>query len=49
MTDPRSISVREEDGTIVARDEVTGIEARGDNVPTALYTLSEKLEMNLLK
>ena len=45
----RSITVRDEDDTTVASDEATDIEARGDNVPTALYTLSEKLEIELFR
>jgi len=33
----------------VARDEVSGIEAEEENVPIALYTLSEKFVMELLR
>lgn len=50
MDDERSITIRDGDGSYaVARDEPTGIEAHGDNVPAALLTLSEKLEIELLK
>lgn len=48
MTDLRSIEVESEDDNAVARDEATGLEAEGENVPIALYTLSEKLEVELL-
>lgn len=37
------------DDTVVARDESTGIEATGSNVPTALRILSEKLEIDLYR
>ena len=47
--DLRSIEVETEDDDIVARDEASGIEAEEENVPIALYTLSEKLEMELLQ
>ena len=33
----------------MARDEASGIEAEEENVPIALYTLSEKLAMELLR
>lgn len=50
MEDERSILIWENDEShTVAHDERTGIEAHGDNVPTALYTLCEKLEMELLR
>ena len=48
MVGQRSVRIDEDDEYIVAAEEQTGIEARGDNVPTALYTLSEKLEKELL-
>lgn len=49
MSDERTIIVRETaSSTTIARDETTGIEANGNNVPTALYTLAEKLEKELL-
>lgn len=44
----QSIEIEERaDDTVVARDESKGIEAKGNNVPTALQTLSEKLEIDL--
>lgn len=50
MENERSITIRGGGSSFtVARDELTGIEAYGDSVPTALYTLSEKLEIELLK
>lgn len=49
MNDDRSITIETEGRETVARDEATDIEARGSDVPTALYTLSEKLEMELLR
>lgn len=50
MENNRSITIRGGGSSFtVARDELTGIEAYGDSVPTALYTLSEKLEIELLK
>lgn len=50
MDDERVITLRDGDGSsTVSRDKLTGIEALGDTVPTALYTLSEKLERELLK
>lgn len=46
----QSIRIEERaDDAIVARDESTEIEATGDNVPTALQTLSEKLEVDLYR
>ena len=48
MVGQRSVRIDEDDEYIVAAEEQTGIEAWGDNVPTALYTLSEKLEKELL-
>lgn len=48
MSQPIRIEERADDA-VVARDESTGIEAKGNNVPTALQTLSEKLEIDLYR
>jgi len=48
MPKERSIEVRiRDDGRIVAVDEVTGISGSGTNMPVALCTLSQKMEMEL--
>lgn len=44
----QSIEITErDDGVVVAKHNSTEIQARGNNVPTALQTLSEKLEVDL--
>lgn len=49
MVGQRSVRIEEDDEYVVAVEEQTGIEARGDNVPTALYALSEKLEKEFMQ
>lgn len=37
-----------DEAAVIATDETTGIRARGDSVPTALTTLAQKLEIELV-
>ena len=49
MDAPTTVSVEERERETVVRGEARDIEAEGDNPPIALYTLSEKLEVELLE
>jgi hypothetical protein len=46
---PTTVSVEKRERETVVRGEARGIEAEGDSPPIALYTLSEKLEVELLE
>lgn len=50
MPSQTRISIRENaQGNVVATDETTELQAHGDSIPTALTTLAEKLEIELLR